>query len=178
MGLEVLQKRASDLLGPFVGQTEANIAAAFAEALETGSFLVFDEADSLLGDRASAQRSWEISQVNEMLTWMEQHPLPFACTTNLVDRLDPASLRRFLVKLRFGWMTPTQARSAFATFFGLADPPALDALRTLTPADFALVRRRAGLAGGLDDAAALTRLLSAECEGRRGGAVRIGFNSV
>ena len=178
MGLEVLHKRASDLLGPFVGQTEANIAAAFAEALETGSFLVFDEADSLLGDRASAQRSWEISQVNEMLTWMEQHPLPFACTTNLVDRLDPASLRRFLVKLRFGWMTPAQARSAFAGFFGMAAPPALDALRTLTPADFALVRRRAGLAGGLDDAAALTCLLSAECEGRRGGAVRIGFNRV
>ena len=30
---------------------------------------------------------------------MEQHALPFACTTNLADRLDRASLRRFVVKV-------------------------------------------------------------------------------
>jgi transitional endoplasmic reticulum ATPase len=142
MGLEAIQKRASDLLGPFVGETEANIAAAFAEARESGAFLIFDEADSLLGDRGGAVRSWEVSQVNEMLTWMEQHPLPFACTTNLPDRLDPASLRRFLVKLRFSWLTTAQARIAFRQFFGAVPPPELDELRTLTPADFALVRRR------------------------------------
>ena len=177
MGLEVIQKRASDLLGPFVGQTESNIAAAFAEALETGSFLVFDEADSLLGDRAGAQRSWEVSQVNEMLTWMEQHPLPFACTTNLVDRLDPASLRRFLFKVRFTWMAPTQARSAFGRFFKMAPLPALDALRTLTPADFALVSRRAEFVGQSNDPRALLQFLSAECEGRLGSVARIGFNS-
>jgi transitional endoplasmic reticulum ATPase len=97
MGLPVLHKRASDLLNPFVGGTEQNIAGAFAEARDTHAFLVFDEADSLLLERASAVRGWEISQVNEMLTWMEQHALPFACTTNLATRLDRASLRRFLV---------------------------------------------------------------------------------
>ena len=118
MGLPVLQKRASDLLDPFVGGTEQNIAGAFAEAREAQAFLVFDEADSLLLERADAVRSWEISQVNEMLTWMEQHALPFACTTNLAERLDRASLRRFLVKLRFDWLTPAQARLAFRRFFG------------------------------------------------------------
>ena len=75
MGLPVVQKRASDLLDPFVGGTERNIADAFAEARDTNAFLVFDEADSLLLERADAMRSWEISQVNEMLTWMEQHTL-------------------------------------------------------------------------------------------------------
>jgi hypothetical protein len=39
-----------------------------------GAFLVLDEADSLLLERADAVRSWEISEVNGMLTWMEQHP--------------------------------------------------------------------------------------------------------
>ena len=58
MGLPVLQKRASDLLDPFVGGTEQNIAAAFVEARNTGAFLVFDEADSVLLDRADAVRSW------------------------------------------------------------------------------------------------------------------------
>ncbi len=177
MGLEVLQKRASDLLGPFVGETEANIAAAFAEAAETGAFLIFDEADSLLGNRAGAVRNWEVSQVNEMLTWMEQHPLPFACTTNLLDRLDPASLRRFLVKLRLGWLTTAQARRAFGQFFDMEPPDGLDALATLTPADFALVRRRAVLTGEDGNPAALLCLLAAECEGPDGAGRAIGFQA-
>ncbi len=177
MGLEVIQKRASDLLGPYVGQTEANIAAAFAEAVESGAFLIFDEADSLLGDRAGAVRSWEVSQVNEMLTWMEQHPLPFACTTNLADRLDPASLGRFLVKLRLDWLTAAQARLAFRRFFGAEPPPGLDELRTLTPADFALVGRHAVLLDDRADPRGLLRLIAAECEGRAGPRAPIGFRA-
>jgi AAA+ superfamily predicted ATPase len=175
MGMPVLQKRASDLLDAFVGGTEQHIAGAFAEARDTQAFLVFDEADSLLLERADALRSWEISQVNEMLTWMESHALPFACTTNLADRLDRASLRRFLVKLRFEWLTQAQARLAFRGFFGVAAPAALDRLRTLTPADFALVRRRAAVRGGETDAGVLLRLLAAECEGRVGGRLPVGF---
>ena len=175
MGLPVLHKRASDLLDPFVGGTEQNIAGAFAEARDTHAFLVFDEADSLLLERASAVRGWEISQVNEMLTWMEQHVLPFACTTNLATRLDRASLRRFLIKVRFDWMTKAQARLAFQRFFGTAAPAALDGLRTVTPADFSLVRRRAAVTGRMSDPATLLRLLAAECEGRAGGRPPIGF---
>jgi len=175
MGLQVLQKRASDLLDCFVGGTEQNIARTFAEARDANAFLVFDEADSLLLDRADAVRGWEISQVNEMLTWMESHALPFACTTNMADRLDRASLRRFLVKVGFDWLTPAQARLAWRRFFDLAPPASLDGLRTLAPADFALVRRRAAVTGTEADAAALLRLLARECEGRIGGRVPVGF---
>jgi len=175
MGLEVLQKRASDLLGPVVGQTEANIAAAFAEAVETGAFLIFDEADSLLGDRARALRSWEVSEVNEMLTWMEQHPLPFACTTNLPDRLDPACLRRFLIKLRLDWLTQAQARQAFCSFFAAEAPPGLNTLGTLTPADFALVKRRTAFMQVDHDPVTLLEWLAAECEGRNAPQLPVGF---
>jgi transitional endoplasmic reticulum ATPase len=65
---------------------------------------------------------------------MESHPLPFACSTNLGERLDRASLRRFLVKVRFDWLTAAQARLAFRRFFGLSAPAGLEALRTLVPA--------------------------------------------
>ena len=92
IGMPILEKRASDLLDMYVGNTEKKIAAAFREALTKEAFLVFDEADSLLIDRRQANHSWEITQVNEMLTWMETHPLPFACTTNLMDHMDQASL--------------------------------------------------------------------------------------
>ena len=177
MGLPVLQRRASDLLGAYVGESERNIAQAFAEARDTESFLVFDEADSLLMDRAGAVRGWEVSQVNEMLTWMESHALPFACTTNIVERLDRASLRRFVVKVRFDWLGEAQARQAFRQLLGHAAPPGIDALRTLTPADFTLVRRRAALQGVEGDPEALLRLLAAECEGRVGGRGRLGFGA-
>ena len=72
--LGVLHKRTSDLLSMWVGGTEKRIADAFAEARDDQAFLVFDEADSLLADRRGAQRNWEVTQVNEMLTWMESHP--------------------------------------------------------------------------------------------------------
>ena len=52
MGLEAVQKHASDLMSKWVGDTEKRIAEAFAEARDAGSFLVFDEADSApLGPR-------------------------------------------------------------------------------------------------------------------------------
>ena len=109
LGLGIMQMRASHLLSMWVGQTEKNIAKAFADAYDQEAFLVFDEADSLLADRQMAQRTWEISHVNEMLTWMESHRFPFACTTNFVEKLDPATLRRFTFKVKLGYLTTEQA---------------------------------------------------------------------
>ena len=133
LGLEVLHKRASDLLSPWVGGTEENIAEAFREAVEANAFLVFDEADSLLADRRHAVRNWEVSQTNEMLTWMESHPLPFACTTNFGERLDPATLRRFVFKVALDYLDPAQARAAFQMFFGIDAPAAAVLPANLTP---------------------------------------------
>uniref|UniRef100_UPI0022EB965F ATP-binding protein n=1 Tax=Falsiroseomonas oryzae TaxID=2766473 RepID=UPI0022EB965F len=177
MGLPVLQRRASDLLGRYVGETEQRIAAAFSEAAAARAFLVFDEADSLLGAREGAQQSWQVSQVNEMLTWMERHDWPLAFTTNFAEHLDPAVMRRVLLKLRFDHLTPAQAAAAFRSFFGLEPPPGLAALDRLTPADFAVVRRVAALQGGLDDAAALLAALVREQQAKPGAARAIGFRA-
>jgi len=160
MGMPVLLRRASDLLDCFVGGTEQKIAAAFAEARDSQAFLIFDEADSLLGDRRHAHQGWEVSQVNEMLTWMEGHPLPFCCTTNLSERLDAASMRRFLFKGRFGFLTAAQLPVAWETYFEGAPPAGLAALDRLTPADFALVTRQAALHGWADPGKLLSALES------------------
>ena len=166
--LEVLQKRASDLMSRWVGETEKQIAEAFAEARDAEAFLVFDEADSLLADRRLAQRSWEVSQVNEMLTWMESHPLPFACTTNLGDRLDPATLRRFTFKIALDYLSPEQARAAFHAYFGIEPLSMIDGLATLTPGDFAVVRRKAEILGCLEEPRVLVGMLGAECKAKPG----------
>ncbi|MYD78574.1 MAG: AAA family ATPase [Gammaproteobacteria bacterium] len=175
MGLEVMQKRTSDLISKWVGDTEKNIAAAFKEAQNTNSFLVFDEADSLLYDRKIAQKSWEVSQVNEMLTWMEVHQLPFACTTNFGEHLDSATLRRFVFKITLDYLQPEQIRSAFQTYFGFAPPERVLNLTNLTPGDFAVVHRKSAIIGQSDNQEALAEMLCAECDAKPGRSVSIGF---
>ena len=176
IGIEVVQKRASDLMSMWVGDTEKPIAVAFAEARDAGSFLVFDEADSLLADRRFAARSWEVSQVNEMLTWMESHPLPFACTTNFEEHIDPATLRRFVFKVTLNYLSPVQVEAAFQRFFALAPPAGLARLAALTPGDFAVVHRKAEVLGRLGDSEALTAMLRAECDAKPGRLQPIGFS--
>jgi SpoVK/Ycf46/Vps4 family AAA+-type ATPase len=48
---------------------------------------------------ACAQRTYEVTEVNEMLQGMERFNGIFICTTNLLDRIDQAALRRFTFKI-------------------------------------------------------------------------------
>ena len=146
----IIIKKGSDLLSMWVGGTERNIADAFEEAKNKKAVLVFDEVDSFLQDRSGASRSWEITQVNEMLVQMESFDGIFIATTNLIDNLDKASLRRFDLKLEFGYLLPNQALNLFKKECALLkvkfdDNAAkkVSNLGLLAPGDFASVRRQA-----------------------------------
>ncbi|HEX8555278.1 MAG TPA: AAA family ATPase, partial [Sphingomonas sp.] len=167
-------KRASDLLSRWVGGTESAIAEAFAEARERGSVLLFDEVDSLLFDRAAATTSWEAGQVNEMLTWLDHHPLPVLAATNHRHRLDPAALRRFVFKLDLQPLGRDRTARAYENFFGVPAPERLAELRGLTPGDFAVVARQlkhVPAEKGQD----IVKLLRQEVDGRPEYGARIGF---
>lgn len=168
-------KRTSDLLSKWVGETEAAIAAAFAEAAENGTVLLFDEVDSLLADRSNARAGWEVSQVNELLTWLERHPLPVIAATNHAARLDPAALRRFVFKLDFRPLSAEKARAAFTRFFALPAPAALDAIHGITPGDLAVVTRQLRFATGEVDAIDLAAAVAREVVQRPESGGRIGF---
>lgn len=103
---EILCRRLSDLRSPYVGESERNLSAAFAEAESREALLVLDEADSLLYSRERARHSWEISFTNEMLTQMERFRGILICTTNRLMDLDEASLRRFSYKIGFSALKP------------------------------------------------------------------------
>jgi len=94
-------KSGSDLMSKWVGGTERNIANAFDEARQENAVLIFDEVDGFLAERGHAKVNWERTQVNEMLVQMENFEGIFIATTNLIDHLDKASLRRFDLKLEF-----------------------------------------------------------------------------
>ena len=101
IGRKLLCKNASDILGMYVGESEKHIAESFAEAKKENKVLLFDEVDSFFRDRTLASHSWEITQVNEFLTQMENYEGIVICTTNLLGIMDKAMQRRFDLMVEF-----------------------------------------------------------------------------
>ncbi len=174
LGRELIVKSGSDLLSPWVGQTEQLIAQMFEEAADRADevVLLLDEADTLLGDRSHAGASWELSQTNEFLAQMECFPGLFICTTNMVDRMDAAVLRRFQFRLEFEALRADQMPVLFELTFGrAANPGEALALQRLAgsavPADFANIARVLRFTPELLDGD-LAALIQDEVRSRRG----------
>lgn len=148
----LLLKRASDILSKWVGEAEQNIATMFHQATHEGMIILLDEADGFLQERSGARQSWEITQVNELLVQMETFRGIFIASTNLMDSLDAASIRRFDFKIKFDYMLAEQAWQMFTRVLQEQDyrtdqnlasfRPALIKLDKLTPGDFATVLRQ------------------------------------
>lgn len=143
-------KRVSDIQSPFLGEMEQNLARAFAQAARDGAILQIDEVDSFLQDRRQAQRTWETSQVNEFLTQLENFDGLFIASTNLMDNLDQAALRRFDYKVRMDYLRHEQALALLqrklddfdiARTLDTSTGRRLAALK-LVPGDFAVLARR------------------------------------
>ena len=148
-------RQASDIVSKYVGETEQNMAKMFDEAQAEESVLLLDEADSFLRSRRMAERSYEISEVNEMLQGMERFGGVFICTTNLFQELDEAALRRFTFKIQFKPLTTAQRDRMFvaealdgdATRFTAEQRQRLRQLDALAPGDFASVKRQVDVLG-------------------------------
>lgn len=106
---KLIIKTAADIFGMYVGETEKNIQEAFHEAEELDAVLLIDEVDSFLQDRKNAVRSWERTSVNQFLTSLDAYKGIFFCTTNDLDGVDPAALRRLHLKVRFKPLTDASA---------------------------------------------------------------------
>ena len=87
------------------------MARAFSIAEEEDAVLMIDEVDSFLQDRRNATKSWETTQVNEMLTQIESFSGILIASTNLMDGLDPAAMRRFDLKAMFNYLKPEQSEA-------------------------------------------------------------------
>ena len=79
------------------------------EAREAQAMLIFDEADLLpvRPERGGALLGGEPSQRDADLDGA--HPLPFCCTTNMMERFDSASLRRFTFHILFHYLDPRRS---------------------------------------------------------------------
>ncbi|HEX7815578.1 ATP-binding protein [Dyella sp.] len=181
----LLKRRASELLGSYVGETERAIARMFREAERDDAVLCLDEADSFLRERQGAMQRWEITQVNELLVRLEEFEGIFVASTNLMESLDAAALRRFDFKLRFEWLDLAQRERLFIRYverFGLRQAwdkgerqRQLASLDCLAPGDFTALRHRIEAQDDCSESDLLAWLRSEQALKPGRGSRRIGF---
>ncbi len=147
---ELITKRGSDILSPYIGETEENIRKAYDEAEAKEAVLLIDEADSLIFNRDRAQRSWELSFTNEFLNCIEQFRGIQIFTTNRLKDLDAASLRRFTFKVEFKFLKNSGKKELYYKLLAPLIKEKLDSnnekglvcTEDLTPGDFKTVRNK------------------------------------
>ena len=175
----VVVKMGSDLLSCWVGETEKNIKRAFDEAEADNAILFLDEIDGIVQDRSGAQRSWEVTQVNELLSRMENFNGVMVGATNFMDNLDAAIMRRFTFKLQFDYLEADGKRAFFERMFktrlGDAEARRLAAIPNLAPGDFRTVRQTLYYLGGSVSNETRLNELEKECSLKKGCGRRIGF---
>ena len=170
LGKPLMVRQTSDIASKFLGETEQNMARMFEEAMQDSAVLLLDEADSFLRSRKMAERTYEVTEVNEMLQGMERFGGVFICTTNSFEDLDEAALRRFTFKLRFLPLEAMQREQMFVAEALAGDATQLTAeqrqrlatLDLLAPGDFAAVQRQADILGDALEADAFLSQLEGE----------------
>ena len=167
LGMPILKKKASDLESMWVGETEKNIAMAFSEAKKEKAILVIDEGDHFISDRMKHRMSWETSRTEEMLQQIEAHDLPVIFTTNLIENIDKAAMRRFTYKTKFDYLTNEQVKVAWKDYFPKAKLPDKLYLSKLCPGDFATVRKKAEFEGYIDNTDLLYKKLEEEMQNKK-----------
>ena len=180
----LMVRQASELMSPFVGITEQLIAEAFREAERDQAVLLIDEADSFLADRNQAQANWQVTEVNQFLASMEQYQGIFVATTNLLERLDQAAMRRFDFRVRFEALDADGIAlllSDLGNDLHMALPPADDiarkvaCLEQVTPGDISALHRRLSILRSRPDIDALVEMLREEVNYKLPMARPIGF---
>ena len=138
--------------------------------------------DGLLQDRSGASRSWEITQVNELLQQqMENFDGVMVAATNFSKNLDAAVMRRFTFKLEFDYLDDAGKKAFFERMFRTTlsegEYSDLKALRNLAPGDFRTVRQEQFYLGGEVTNADSIAALKEECALKKDGnhSAHIGF---
>lgn len=102
--VQVLRIDLSRVVSKYIGETEKNLAAVFAEAERSGAVLLFDEADALFGKRSDVRDShdrYANVEVSYLLQRIEAFGGLAILTTNARQNIDEAFLRRLRYVVEF-----------------------------------------------------------------------------
>lgn len=144
LGIDLFSLDLSRVVSKYIGETERNIDAVFADAERCGAAVLIDEADALLGKRSEvkdAHDRYANIEVAYLLQRMESFTGLAILTSNIRHNLDQAFLRR----LRFVIEFPRPDTRARAAIWRLCLPAAT---HVLGERELALLARQAELTGG------------------------------
>lgn len=144
LGIHILRLDLSRVVSKYIGDTEKNIDQVFLDAQRSGSAILIDEADALLGKRSEVKDAHDRHaniEVAYLLQRMEAYEGLAVLTTNLRQNLDPAFLRR----LRFIVEFPRPDAVAREQIWRQCLP---ESSHALSDAAFHQLARRIDLTGG------------------------------
>ncbi|MBQ8482284.1 MAG: ATP-binding protein [Alphaproteobacteria bacterium] len=168
IGLNTVEKKPAELFSKYQGQPAKNVLEMFEEAQEKDAMLIIDEVEGIISERKEdrGDNKWKSDMTNTFLSAMESCVTPFCGTSNHLNKIDKAILRRFVFKLHFDYLTPEQARYAFEKIFGMMAPWEISEIHNLTSGDFSVVKKKALILGCLNDAAMLLNMLKEELKNK------------
>lgn len=115
----------ASVVSKYIGETEKNLRRVFDAAEESGSILLFDEADALFGKRSEVKDShdrYANIEVSYLLQRMEAYRGLAILTTNLKSALDPAFFRRLRFVVQFPFPDPPQRAEIWRRILPKATP--------------------------------------------------------
>jgi AAA+ superfamily predicted ATPase len=140
--LDLYRVDLSQVVNKYIGETEKNLRRVFDAAEESGSVLLFDEADALFGKRSEVKDShdrYANIEVSYLLQRMEAYRGLAILTSNMKHALDPAFLRRIRFIVQFPFPDAAQREELWRRTIPASTPTEdLDAARLA----------RLGLSGG------------------------------
>jgi hypothetical protein len=115
----------SQVVSKYIGETEKNLRRVFDAAEESGSILLFDEADALFGKRSEVKDShdrYANIEVSYLLQRMESYRGLAVLTTNMRSALDAAFLRRIRFVVSFPFPDAVQRAQIWRQVFPRETP--------------------------------------------------------
>jgi hypothetical protein len=115
----------SQVVSKYIGETEKNLRRVFEAAEAGGAILLFDEADALFGKRSEVKDShdrYANIEISYLLQRMEAYRGLAILTTNMINALDVAFLRRIRFIVHFPFPDASQRAEIWRRVFPQATP--------------------------------------------------------
>ncbi len=104
LNMEMYKINISQIVSKYIGETEKNLQAVFAEAKRSNCVLFFDECDAIFGKRSEVKDAHDRNanvEVAYLLQQIEEHDGVCIMATNLIGNIDAAFMRRITYVVHF-----------------------------------------------------------------------------
>ena len=116
LNMEMYKINISQIVSKYIGETEKNLQAVFAEARKSNCILFFDECDAIFGKRSEVKDAHDRNanvEVAYLLQQIEEHDGVCIMATNLIGNIDAAFMRRITYVVHFPFPDPAMRKEIY-----------------------------------------------------------------